>query len=301
MNASIPINIEGRGLSLSNLDKVLWPKEGYTKGELINYYLEIAPFILEHLRDRPLVFTRYPDGIEGGFFYQKNAPEYLPRWIKTCLCQSGSNKSTSNLILVEDKADLVWLANQAFIEIHPWLSRKDSKFNPDYIVFDLDPYENCPFQHVVDIALILKQLLDDMGLRTYMKTSGSAGLHIYLPIINKYEYNLVRNWAGKIAGMICMAMPNLATVERSVSKRGKRIYIDYMQNVIGKTICAPYSIRPYNGAPVSTPVRWEELKDISPRDFNIKNIFSRLKKTGDLFNAVLTDKQNIDKTINVLL
>jgi len=298
MNASIPVNIDGWELSLSNLDKVLWPQEGYTKGELVNYYLEISPYMIKYLLDRPLVFTRYPDGIDGKNFYQKNAPEYMPAWIKTYIYQSPKDKSFNNLIVVEKQADLVWLANQAFIEIHPWLSRQNSILNPDYIVFDLDPYENCPFERVVDIALLLKQLLDDMGLRAYIKTSGAEGLHIYLPVVDKYDYNQVRNWAGKIAGMICTARPDIATIERSISKRGQRIYVDYMQNVIGKTICAPYSVRPRHGAPVSTPVRWEELRDISPGDFNIKNIFDRLKKTGDLFSAVVTDKQNIDKIIN---
>jgi len=298
MNASVTVNVEGRELSLSNINKVLWPREGYTKGELINYYLEISPYMIKYLLERPLVFTRYPDGIDGKNFYQKNAPEYIPAWIKTWLYQSAHDKSTNNLIMVEKQADLVWLANQAFIEIHPWLSRQDSIINPDYIVFDLDPYEDCPFPKVVDIAFLLKQLLDDMGLRAYIKTSGAEGLHVYLPVVNKYGYNQIRNWAGEIAGIVCTAMPNDATVERSVSKRGQRIYVDYMQNVIGKTICAPYSVRPRHGAPVSAPLRWEELRDISPGEFNIKNIFDRLKKTGDLFTAVLTDKQNIDRFID---
>lgn len=299
MGSSIKTQVAGRELSLSNLNKVFWPEQGFTKSELIQYYVEVAPYIMEHLRDRPLVFTRYPDGIEGKFFYQKNAPEYTPEWINTYLWQSADH-STNNLILVEEKATLAWLANQAYLEIHPWFSRKDSILNPDFVVFDLDPYEGCPFKVIVDIALLLKNFLDNMGLRSYIKTSGAEGLHIYLPVVNKYDYAQLRNWAGKVAGMVCTAMPEVATIERSVKSRGKKVYVDYMQNVIGKTLCAPYSVRPRHGAPVSTPLKWEELRGISPMDFNIKNIFARLKKTGDLFSPVLTDKQAIDEAIGVL-
>ena len=299
MNKKSSATIAGRELSLSNLDKIYWPRDGYTKGELIHYYAEIASYLLPYLHERPLVFTRYPDGIDGNSFYQKNAPEYLPDWIPTYPWQS-QDKTSNNLILAEETAALAWLANQAHLEIHPWLSRQNSILYPDFIVFDLDPYEGCPFQVVVEIARLLKQLLDDMGLRTYLKTSGASGLHIFLPIINKYDYAQGRNWAGKLAGLVCQAMPDKATIERSVKDRGNRVYVDYMQNVVGKTLCSPYSVRPRDGAPVSTPLRWEELPDISPRDFNIKTIFTRVERLGDLFSPVLTDKQNIDEAMSIL-
>ena len=299
MNKKSSATIGGREVSLSNLDKIYWPRDGYTKGELIHYYAEIASYLLPYLHERPLVFTRYPDGIDGNFFYQKNAPEYLPDWIPTYPWRS-QDKTSNNLILAEETAALAWLANQAHLEIHPWLSRQNSILYPDFIVFDLDPYEGCPFQVVVEIARLLKQLLDDMGLRTYLKTSGASGLHIFLPIINKYDYAQGRNWAGKLAGLVCQAMPDKATIERSVKDRGNRVYVDYMQNVVGKTLCSPYSVRPRDGAPVSTPLRWEELPDISPRDFNIKTIFTRVERLGDLFSPVLTDKQNIDEAMSIL-
>lgn len=298
MKAAIVAAIAGREIILSNLDKVLWPADGYAKSDLIHYYVKIAPYLLPHLYDRPLVFTRYPDGIDGKFFYQKNAPEYLPQWIPTYIWHSRDN-TQNNLIMAEETATLAWLANQAYLEIHPWLSRADSILNPDFIVFDLDPYDGCPFSLTVKIALVIKQLLDDMGLRSYIKTSGAAGLHIYLPIGNKYTYAEIRDWAGKIAGMVCNAMPDDATIERSVKERGKRVYIDYMQNAAGKTLCAPYSVRPRTGAPVSTPIRWEELNDISPAQFHISNILNRLAKTGDLFSPVLNDKQNLDKVLSL--
>lgn len=299
MNKKSSATIGGRELSLSNLDKIYWPRDGYTKGELIHYYAEIASYLLPYLHERPLVFTRYPDGIDGNSFYQKNAPEYLPDWIPTYHWQS-QDKTSNNLILAEETAALAWLANQAHLEIHPWLSRQNSILYPDFIVFDLDPYEGCPFQVVVEIARLLKQLLDDMGLRTYLKTSGASGLHIFLPVVNKYDYAQGRNWAGKLAGLVCQAMPDKATIERSVKDRGNRVYVDYMQNVVGKTLCSPYSVRPRDGAPVSTPLRWEELPDISPRDFNIKTIFTRVERLGDLFSPVLTDKQNIDEAMSIL-
>lgn len=291
--------IAGRELSLSNLDKIYWPRDGYTKGELIHYYAEMAAYLLPYLHERPLVFTRYPDGIDGNSFYQKNAPEYLPEWIPTYQWQS-QDKTGNNLILAEETAALAWLANQACLEIHPWLSRQNSILYPDFIVFDLDPYEGCPFQVVAEIAQLLKQLLDDMGLRSYLKTSGASGLHIFLPVVNKYDYAQGRNWAGKLAGLVCQALPDKATIERSVKDRGNRVYVDYMQNVVGKTLCSPYSVRPRDGAPVSTPLRWEELPDISPHDFNIKTIFTRLERLGDLFSPVLTDKQNIDEAMSIL-
>lgn len=300
MSTATSTAIAGRELSLSKLDKIYWPRDGYTKGELIHYYVEAAPYLLPYLHDRPLVFTRYPDGIDSNFFYQKNAPEYLPEWIPTYLWQS-KDKTSNNLILAEETAALAWLANQACLEIHPWLSRQFSILNPDFIAFDLDPYEGCPFAVVVEIALLIKRILDDLGLRSYLKTSGASGLHIFLPIINKYDYSQGRNWAGKLAGLVCQALPHEATIERSVKDRGDRVYVDYMQNVVGKTLCSPYSVRPREGAPVSTPLRWEELPDISPSDFNIKTVFTRLKKLGDLFSPALEDKQNIDEAIGMLL
>lgn len=299
MSKAVRTGIAGREISLSNLDKILWPQDGYTKGDLIHYYVEMAPYILPYLHNRPLVFTRYPDGISGKFFYQKNAPEYLPDWIPTYIWESQDHTG-NNLILAEEQATLAWLANQAYLEIHPWLSRTGSIQNPDFIVFDLDPYEGCSFQLVVTLARLIKQVLDEMELRSYVKTSGAEGLHIFIPIINKYSYAQIRNWAEKIAGMVCNTMPDAATIQRSVKNRGNRVYIDYMQNVVGKTLCAPYSVRPRTGAPVSAPVRWEELGRIAPADFNIKSIFSRLS-TDDAFNPVLQDQQDLDQAMGILV
>jgi len=297
---SSTFSIAGRSFSVSNLDKVLWPREGYTKGELIHYYLEIAPYILPHLRERPMVFTRYPNGILNTHFYQKNAPESLPDWINTFPYYSAESKRQINFILVNDASTLAWLANQACIEMHPWLSRIAKENYPDFLVFDLDPSPGNTFAQVRQIALLTRQVLHELGLRSYVKTSGSEGLHIYLPLVNEYTYSQVRDFAQAVANIICTVLPDIATVERMVKKRGAKVYVDYLQNVKGKTLCSVYSVRPRHGATVSTPIHWEEVNIINPGDFNIKTVIPRLKKEGELFAPVLTDRQSLDNAARQL-
>jgi bifunctional non-homologous end joining protein LigD len=292
--------INNHSFSVSNLDKLLWPNEKYTKGDLIKYYIEIAPYILDHLSNRPIVLTRFPDGITGKYFYQKNAPPYLPEWIKTFPWYSKESDRTINFILIENAPTLAWLANQACIEIHPWLSPKNLIAYPDYVVFDLDPSETGSYQKVIDIALVLQKIFNELKLRSYLKTSGSDGLHIYLPIINKYSYKDIRDFARIISTMVCNILPQIATVERSVQKRGTKVYIDYLQNVMGKTLCSVYSVRPLKNAPVSTPISWAEITEVCPTDFTIKTIVSRVENLGDLFAPVLTDKQSIDQALSQL-
>jgi bifunctional non-homologous end joining protein LigD len=294
------VSIAGRNFQLSKLDKVLWPGEGYTKGELIHYYVEIAPYLLPHLQTRPMVFTRYPHGIENQHFYQKNAPASLPEWIKTFPYYSSESEREINFILVEESATLAWLANQACIEMHPWLSRASYEDYPDFVIFDLDPSPGNSFAQVRKIAHLTRQILTELGLRTYVKTSGSEGLHIYLPIINEYSYEKIRDFARKVAEIICSIFPDIATIERVVKKRGPRIYVDYMQNVKGKTLCSVYSVRPRPGATVSAPLHWDEVNTVNPGDFNIKNIIGRLQKEGELFAPVLSDRQSLDTAFHQL-
>ncbi len=288
------ILVDTRSFSVSNLDKVFWPEEKYTKGDLIKYYLEISPYIIKHLQDRPIVFTRYPDGINGKHFYQKNAPEYLPDWIDTYTHYASESERDIDYILIREAAVLVWLANHACIEIHPWLSRIHNLENPDYLVIDLDPSPDNTFKQVVDIALLLKNILDELKLKSYPKTSGSEGLHIYIPVNNIYSYQQIRELGKTIASVIAGIRSDISTIERTVNKRGPKIYIDYMQNVRGKTLCSVYSVRPKKGAPVSAPLKWEEVSMISPADFTIKTILPRVKQFGDLFTAVLDESQNLD-------
>ncbi|MEN6347861.1 MAG: non-homologous end-joining DNA ligase [Syntrophomonas sp.] len=292
------IAVEGRKLSLSHLDKIFWPEEGYTKGDLIKYYAEVSPFILEYLWDRPLVFTRYPQGITGKYFYQKNAPDYRPEWMRTYMWNSCDRDTL--FLTVQEKAGLVWLANQACIEIHPWLSRIESILKPDFIVFDLDPSPGNTFKEVVDIAWVVKQLLDELKLKCWIKTSGASGLHVYVPVLNYYTYEEIRSFAGKLAGIVNKIKPDISTVDRKVNARGQRIYIDYMQNIRGQTICSPYSVRAVGGAQVSTPIKWEELFDISPQQFDIKSVIPRLNKYGDCFKGVLHEKQDLSGAIRYL-
>ncbi|MGI6453274.1 MAG: non-homologous end-joining DNA ligase [Syntrophomonadaceae bacterium] len=292
--------INGQSFSVSNLEKVLFPTEGYTKGELLYYYLQVAPYMLSHLKERPMVFTRYPDGIKGKSFYQKDAPAHLPDWITTFPWYSEESQRELNFILIEDAETLAWLANQACLEFHPWLSRVDLVDYPDYIVFDLDPSPHNSFAQVAKIAQIFQDLFHELRLSTYLKTSGSEGLHIFLPVQNSYSYEEVRNIAHGIASIIVQTAPDMATIERRVSQRGKRVYIDYLQNVRGKTVCAPYSVRARPGAPVSTPITWDELPHITPQQFTIKTILTRLQSTGDLFYPVLTHKQSLENTLKLM-
>ena len=294
------VTIEGRSFALSRLDKVLWPQDGYTKGELINYYVEVAPYILPHLKGRPMVFTRYPDGIEKQSFYQKNAPPSLPEWVNTFTYYSSDSKRDINFILVEESATLVWLANQACIEMHPWLSRTASVDYPDFVIFDLDPSPGNSFEQVRTIALLNRRVLNELGLRSYIKTSGSQGLHVYVPVDNEYSYEEIRDFGHSVAEIICTMQPDIATIERTVRKRGAKIYVDYLQNVKGKTLCSAYSVRPRDGATVSAPLNWDEVSNVKPSDFTIKTILPRLQKLGELFAPVLTDRQSLETAFSQL-
>lgn len=293
------LEVINREMQLSNLDRILWPEAGYTKKDLIHYYATIFPYMGPHLRQRPLVFTRYPSGIAGKSFYQKDAPKNLPDWIQT-FAWTGSDGSVKNYVLVNSATDLVWLANQACIEIHPWLSHTTNIAYPDFIVFDLDPSAHNSFAEIVSVANLVKQLMDQLDLRVYLKTSGSTGLHIYLPIVNRYTYAQVRNFGQAIAEMICKVLPDITTIQRSVHRRGQRIYIDYLQNGLGKTVCAPYCVRPRPAATVSTPIKWAEISSISPAQFTIKTLPERLNQLGDLFQDVLSDQQELEPAVKTL-
>ena len=283
----------GRKIKITNLDKVFWSAEGYTKKDLIEYYTVIGAFILPHLKNRPLVFTRFPNGIEGKSFYQKNAPSHLPEWINTFTRYSEESKRNISYILADEPAALIWLANQACLEIHPWLSRINSIDYPDFVTIDLDPSFGSSYEEVKTVAKVVKELLDNLQLRSYLKTSGSRGLHIYIPVINEYTYREIRDLGLALANITCQVLPDTATIERLVAKRGKKIYVDYLQNVQGKTLSSVYSVRPRPGATVSTPLRWDEIDDYLPSDFTIKSILPRIEQQGDIFYEVLTDKQSL--------
>ncbi|MCW3491437.1 non-homologous end-joining DNA ligase [Dethiobacter alkaliphilus] len=285
------LEINNKKVKLSNLEKVFWPQEGYTKHDLISYYIEVSSYLLPFLKDRPCNFQRFPDGIEGKRFYQKNIPSFAPEWIETV--PIASDKRTINYIVVNNLETLVFLANLACLEIHPWHSRRKKIKNPDWGIVDLDPQEGVNFSQVVETARAVKEVLDDLELKGYPKTSGATGMQIYIPFKPRYTYEQVRDIIGYICKLVHEKEPKITTMERMVKKRGDTVYLDYLQNLWGQTINAPYTVRPRPKAPVSTPLTWEEALSgkVSPSDFTIKNIFSRLEEKGDLFAPVLQGEQ----------
>lgn len=287
------LEVGGKKISFTNLDRELWPDEGITKYQLIKYYIEVAPFILPHLQDRFLVFQRFPKGIGQPGFYQKNVPEGAPPWIKTADFQ-GSEKETRYL-LCDSPEILAWLGNKACLEIHPWLSTMYTPDRPDFAVFDLDPPQGTPFEKVCRVALVLHKILKERGFEACPKTSGSRGIQVYLPLKPLYSYEQARDFTAGIFKIVERKLPDLTTTERKVAFRGGKIYLDHLQNARGKTLVAPYSPRPKRGAPVSAPLLWEELTEPSlvPSNFNIRTILPRLHSRGDLFAPVFLNKQEI--------
>jgi bifunctional non-homologous end joining protein LigD len=289
-------------IEYTNLDKVFWPEDGYTKGDLINYYDRVSSFLIPHLQDRPLVFERFPDGINGPSFYQKDAPDYTPSWIRTQEIWSGDVERHIRYFIGADRDQLLYVANSANIQHNPWMSRVQHLDFPDYLVFDLDPVE-APFETVQNVAIVLKGVLDELGLRGYPKTSGASGIHVHLPVLEaKFTYEDVRIFAEAIASIIVARLPKFATIERVVRRRkAHEVYVDYLQNIKGKTVASVYSVRPRQAAPVSTPLKWEEFdRPIDPKAFTIKTIFKRLDKYGDLFEKALTDRQDISPFLESL-
>lgn len=291
------VAINNHLLELTNLDKPYWPEEGLVKRDLVQYYRDIAPYLLPYLKERPIVLVRYPDGVAGEYFYQKECPDYAPDWLQTVPVVHSDK--TVNYILVGDLESLLWVANQAAIEIHPWLSRRQNDNHPDQAVVDLDPSAGSTFTDVLQVAMLVREGLREFGLEGYPKTSGASGLHIYVPIISDYTFSEVSHAIGWLAGLIVKVFPQKATVERLVRNRTGRVYLDYLQNGRGKTIASVYSLRPQPGAPVSTPLTWEEIRqgDFGPGDFNMRNIHDRLKQIGDIFQPVLDRPQRLDRLI----
>lgn len=284
--------INGKEVKLTNLDKVFWP-EGITKAQLVKYYAEIGPVLLPHLKNRPFVMVRYPDGIEGEFFYQKERPDYTPQWVRSHrIIHSTENK---NYIVCDDLETLVWLANQGCIEMHPWLAQIEDVDRPDLAVFDLDPAPPADFKDTLEICLLIREALKQFGLKGYPKTSGATGMHVYLPIKPELTYPQVRDCIQYICSIIHQVHPGKTTLERVIEKRTGKIYLDYLQNGKARTMACHYSLRPHPGAPVSTPLLWEEIEKgkVDPANFNIRTIFRRVEEYGDLFAEVLTSKQSL--------
>ncbi len=286
---------------LSNLDKPFWPEDGYIKRDLVSYYHRIAPVILPYLRDRPMNLERYPDGYAGKSFYQKDAPDFFPEWIRTEIVQSESKERPVRYVVCDTRDTLVYLANLACIPLHPWSSRVDSLENPDFLIIDLDPDPDVPFTQVTSFALEVRRVLEQLELQSFPKTSGAKGLHVLVPLEARYSYEMVRSFGEIVARLAVHGNEQIATLERSLAKRKGKVYVDYLQNGMGKTIVSAYCLRPRPGAPVSAPLAWSEVGPaLRPESFHLGSIFRRLDQKGDLFQGVLTEKQSLENALQKL-
>lgn len=298
-----PVKIGKDVVKLTSLDRVYWPEEGYTKADLIRYYYETAKYILPYLKDRPLIMRRFPAGINGFSFHQHDVDE-APEYVRTIRVRVEEDIGGHfvNYVVGDNVQTHLYLASLGAIERHPWHSRVDTMDRPDWFIFDLDPGKKVEFETICEMAVKVKEVIERFGLKSYPKMSGSRGIHVYVPVKPKYSYEKVIALAKEIAGVAAEENPGIATVERSKAKRKPgQIYVDFMQNNRGKSVAAPYSVRPRAGATVSAPVEWKEVekKKISTEDFTIKNMAARLKKKGDLFKPVLKNKQGLEKAFKI--
>ena len=331
------LDVEGHRVAVTNLDKALWPetesRRAITKRDMIRYYARMGPVLVPHLRDRPLTMTRYPDGVEAESFYQKHWTHGLPDFVETVRLFSSYNEGDQEYVMVNNLATLVWLAQLADIEMHPWLSRtapdvdgahlttefggsresiEASALNhPDFIVFDLDPYiysgrerkgaepelNRDAFLKAVEVAYALKEILDDLSLSSFLKTSGKTGLHIYLPVLRQYDYKVTRKACETIGRFLMRGRPRDVTMEWSVERRAGKIFLDHNQNVRGKNMASVYSLRPMPGAPVSTPVEWGELDSVYPTAFDIDTVPQRVERLGDLWADILESKHDLQRLV----
>lgn len=297
------LTINGQKIRVSNLQKVYWPEDGYTKSDLIKYYIEMSNLILPYIENRPLVMSRYPEGIAGEFFYHKHIPEdQVPPYLKTQRIYSKEREEGINYLIGSGVETLIHMANLGAIELHPWFSRVQSLDYPDWAIFDLDPAEGTSFSDAVEIAKLLHQVLSEFKLQHYAKTSGATGLHIYVPLEPVYTYDEVREFVEMIGWIVVQVVPKKATIyDRMVKERTGKVYVDYLQNIKGKTITGVYSVRPLKGAPISTPLYWDEVDSrLRPEQFNFRTIERRIAQVGDLFSPVLQQRQRIDDVMEIL-
>jgi bifunctional non-homologous end joining protein LigD len=294
--------VDSQTLHFTNLNKVYFPQDGYTKRDLLAYYLGMAPFILPFLKDRPLVLRRYPNGIEGDAFFQKDAGKDAPEWVQTAAIRSESKGSTIRYFLANDLPTLLYLTNLGCIDHNPWSSRYDDQEHPDYIFFDLDPSAGADFASVVKLAGGLAERLDALRLKAFIKTSGATGLHIFIPIQPRYSYEQVRQFVELVATWTARGYPHLVTTERILSKRPQgSIYIDAHQNSRGQSLAAVYSVRAFAHAPVSAPVSRRELNSQLREDtWNIRSMTGRIKKAGDLWASFWKERQALERAVEVL-
>jgi bifunctional non-homologous end joining protein LigD len=293
-------NVDGHLLSFTHLSKIYWPKEKITKRDMLNYYYQAAPFILPYMKDRPQSLNRHPNGINGESFYQKDVTGKIPDWIATFPYHSEGDDRDKNFLVCTDEASLLYIASLGCIEMNPWSSRVQSPDNPDFCIIDLDPDTN-KFEQVVETAQVTRQVLESAGITGYCKTSGSTGLHIYIPLGAKYTYDESKEFARLIVTLVHRELPRFTSIERALKDRKGKIYLDFLQNRPQATIATVYSLRPKPGATVSMPLDWKEVKKgISIGDFTIKNAIARIREKGDIFKPVLAKGINMDKALKAL-
>lgn len=292
--ASAEVLADGKAVTLTNLAKLFWPEDNITKRDLLQYYADVAPFLLPHLLNRAMVMKRYPDGAYGKFFFQKRAPDSRPKWIPICEIQHPS----ANLVdfpVIQDLAGLLWVINLGCIDLNPWYARCDDVDRPDYLHFDLDPTPGADFPQVLEAALAVRDALAKLKMPSFPKTTGSRGLHIYVPIVRGPLQKQVWTFAKSLAKEIESSRPNIVTTEYRVAKRAaQRVLVDYNQNAWGRTLASLYSVRPKPHATVSTPVTWAEIEGgIKIEDFRLDNTMERLNRVGDLFRPLLLQRNRV--------
>jgi bifunctional non-homologous end joining protein LigD len=301
MSKKTELIVEDRTLIVSNLDKVLYPKDGFTKGELIDYYIRIAGALLPHLKDRPLTMKRYPDGVEGEFFYEKNCPSHRPKWVQTAKVWSEGDQREMHYCLAQDLPTLVWAANLADIELHTSLSRKKDVARPTMMVFDLDPGPPADIVQCCQVGLWLREILQGMKLKSWAKTSGSKGLQVYVPLNTAVSYERTKELSHALAEHLERAHPELVVSRMAKALRKGKVFVDWSQNDEHKTTICVYSVRAKERPTVSTPVTWEEVAETLKKKkaarliFRCNQTLARVAKMGDLFEEVETLKQKLPK------
>jgi bifunctional non-homologous end joining protein LigD len=299
-SATVPA--DGHEVQLTNLHKLFWQEAGITKGDLLRYYADVSEVILPHLLDRAMVMKRYPNGAAGEFFFQKRAPSPRPDWIRICSIEHSSGNIV-DFPIVRDLASLLWIVNLGCIDLNQWYARCDDTDRPDYVHFDLDPAEGTPFERVCETALIIHDALDTLKMPNFPKTTGSRGIHVYVPIVRGPVQKEVWTFAKELAQSVAKLHPNLITTEYRVAKRpAGHVLVDYNQNAWGRTLASVYSVRPKPRAPVSTPVTWDEVREgIRIEDFRLDNVRPRIAELGDLWKPLLHLQKRFDlRTVHPL-
>jgi bifunctional non-homologous end joining protein LigD len=288
------ISVEGGTVNLTNLQKIFWPKLRLTKRDLLQYYADVSPLLLPHVRDRAMVMKRYPNGINGPFFFMKRAPSPRPSYVPTCPIEHASG-NVIGFPMIQHLASLLWLVNLGCIDLNPWYARCDDVHRPDYLHFDLDPVEGTPFARVLETALLVRDALATLQIDSYAKTTGSRGIHVYVPIERAPDQKQVWSFAKKFSKALEQQHPKIVTAEYRVAKRPKgRVLVDYNQNAWNRTLASVYSVRPKPLATISTPVTWKEVeRGVRIEDFTMMNVPQRLKKVGDLWEPLLRDKGRV--------